>query len=107
VTLTVNTTGPTARSLPSSHGSRPPYAIWFALVLGVLRCGSDLGRKQRLSVAVLVGVLSLGLIFPVACGSSGNISGGGSGGGSGTPVGAYTITFVGASSFLQHSTTAM
>ena len=109
VTLTVNTTGPTARSLPFSNDSRPLFATWLALVGLVvvgLRCGSDLARKQKLSVAALAGVLSLSFIFQVACGSGGNTSGGSGGGGS-TPVGAYTITVTGASSFLQHSTTAM
>jgi hypothetical protein len=66
VTLTVNTTGPTAQ-FSSGHGPGLLFATWMTivgLVVVVLRCGSGAGRKQRHFVAALAGILSRGLDAP-------------------------------------------
>lgn len=90
-TLTVTTSGPSARATPISGGSLA-YALWLPL-LGLAGIGNCFGSKQRKIKAMLLGcVLFGGVAFQVACG--GNNSSGGS---TRTPAGAYTITVTGTS----------
>jgi len=92
-TLTVTTSGPSARMTSSSGGSLP-YALWLPLV-GLVGIGNCFGAKQRKIKALLLScVLLAGVVFQLACGG-GSSSGGGN---PGTPAGAYTITVTGTSS---------
>jgi uncharacterized repeat protein (TIGR03803 family) len=91
-TLTVTTSGPSARVNSSSGGSLA-YALWLPL-LGLVGIGNCFGSKQRKINAILLScVLFAGVVFQAACGG-----GGSSGGSRGTPAGAYTITVTGTSS---------
>lgn len=90
-TVTVSTSGPSARAT-SNSGVSFSYALWLPL-LGLVGIGS-LGSKQRSIKTLLLGcVLCLGVASQVACGGGG----GGSTGNPGTPAGAYTLTVTGTS----------
>jgi len=92
-TLTVGTTGPSARAM-SSFGS----GVFFALCLSLIGLvatrggfGSDhnLG-KRKLKVVWLIGMLFAGMVFQIACSGSSPKTGS-----PGTPQGTYKITVIG------------
>jgi len=93
VTVSVTTTGPSAR-VTSSSGVTLSYALWLPL-LGLVGLGSCFGSKRgnskrrRIQAMLLGCLLFAGVVFQVACG--------GGGGSHGTPTGAYTITITGTS----------
>jgi uncharacterized repeat protein (TIGR03803 family) len=95
VTVSVTTTGPSAR-VTSSSGVTLSYALWLPL-LGLVGLGSCFGSKRgnskrrRIQAMLLGCLLFAGVVFQAACG------GGGGGGSHGTPTGAYTITITGTS----------
>ena len=93
VTVTVTTTGPSAR-VNSLSGAVLSLAVWLPL-LGLAGIGNRFVSRQEKVKAVLLGcALYAGVVFQVACGGSGNSSGGSPG----TSAGAYTITVTGTSS---------
>jgi uncharacterized repeat protein (TIGR03803 family) len=104
-TLTVRTTGATARALPSNSGSAPFYALWLPLigVVAGVGLGSDKRRRGKIPAGVLACMLLAGLVFGIACGGGNTNSS--SARSSGTPAGTYTINLTGASASLHHSTT--
>lgn len=90
-TLTVSTTGNTAKSLRST-------GIFYAMLLpigGMTLLGAGFTSRRKKLVAVMLLCLAItGIVFMVACGG-GSSNGGGGGGGGGTPAGTYTITVQG------------
>ncbi len=93
-TLTVNTTGATARAMSSFSGSGLYFALCLPLIGMVatrIGFGSDRkSRKVRFMAAALMSTLFAGLFFQIACGGSTTTTGS-----KGTPPGAYTITVTG------------
>jgi len=89
-TVTVTTSGPSARAT-SNSGVFLSYALWLPL-LGLVGIGS-FGSKQRRIMAMLLGcVLCVSVASQVACGGGSSHVGN-----PGTPAGSYTITVTGTS----------
>ena len=93
---------------PSFAGKASRYAFWFYALwlplIGLVSTSFRLVRKSknRAGVLLMVAVLLGGITFQLACGGTSNtqvkqLSGG-------TPPGNYTITVMGTSGSLQHST---
>ncbi len=96
ITLSVNTTGPTAVVVPFKAGSGF-LALWLPLIglVGTgVGSGSGQNKKRNVPAVMLACMLFAGLVFLVACGGSSMSNGGGS---PGTPAGLYTITVNGTS----------
>jgi hypothetical protein len=99
-TLTISTGAAAASLVPSStrHDSLAFRFGWLPIVgfafMGV-GFGSRLSIKRKLTVCLLGGILSCGLILQAACG----------GGSSGPRSQTYTVTVTGVSGSTQHSTT--
>jgi hypothetical protein len=92
-TLTVSTTGNTAKNLRFT-------GVFYAMLLPIggmtlLGAGFTSRRKKLIGILLICLVVS-GLVFMVACG--GGSSNGGGGGNGGTPAGTYTITVQGTAS---------
>jgi probable HAF family extracellular repeat protein len=94
ITLSVNTTGPTAAVVPLKAISGF-LALWLPMI-GLVGTGVGLSsgrnKKRKVAAVMLASMLFGGLAFLVACGSSNSPSGGGK---PGTPPGPYTITVTG------------
>jgi uncharacterized repeat protein (TIGR03803 family) len=89
-TVTVTTSGPSARAT-SRSGGELSYALWLPL-LGLVSIGSLGSKQRRIQAMLLGGVLCLGVGSQVACGGGSTSSAA-----RGTPAGAYTITVTGTS----------
>jgi hypothetical protein len=103
VTLTVNTTGPSAAMFaPGATNPRPGgTGLWAELsgvgLLGIVLAGERKKRSRR--AMIVLGVVALAMVLALAgCGSNGqSVAGGGGGGGTGTgggggtPAGSYVL----------------
>ena len=89
-TVTVTTSGPSAR-VTSSSGVSLSYALWLPL-LGLVGIGSFGSKQRRIKTMLLSCAFCLSVASQVACGGGST-----SGGNRGTPAGAYTITVTGTS----------
>jgi len=91
-TITVTTSGQSAREPSRSGASSFSYAMWLPL-LGLVGIGSRFGSKQRrIKTMMLSCVLCLSVASQVACGGGSSHVGN-----PGTPAGAYTFTVTGTS----------
>jgi hypothetical protein len=90
VTLTINTTAPTASLKSPFERSRLFYAMLLPGLMGVvLTFGS---RKRSLRGLRILGFILLLGFSTIGISSCGGSNGGGGGGNPGTPTGSYTIT---------------
>jgi len=101
----ITTLAPTGALASPSGYSGLLYVAWLpflgATLVRVNSRSQQIKRRKSLGL-VTCGVLLTGMVFQAACGGGTGRNGGGSGG---TPKGNYTITVMGTSGSLSHSTT--
>jgi hypothetical protein len=103
-TLTVSTTGSSARLNPASMlRARLYYGMWLPIAgLALIGVRLTSAPRKRRFLGVVMCLTFSGLVWLTACGGGGSSGGGGAGGG--TPAGAYTITVQGKAASIVNTT---
>jgi Beta-propeller repeat len=103
-TLTVSTTGSSARLNPASMlRARLYYGMWLPIAgLALIGVRLTSAPRKRRFLGVVMCLTFSGLVWLTACGGGGSSGGGGVGGG--TPAGAYTITVQGKAASIVNTT---